>query len=106
MAGGTKPHINVPWFWSDQYDLSLQITGLAELGPNIFTRIPSEGALVLFHIADDGTIKGASGIGIGNTIGGDIRVAELLIARGAKPSTEILSDPTQPLKVLLWHQGI
>ena len=27
MLGGSKPYMAVPWFWSDQYDLSLQIAG-------------------------------------------------------------------------------
>ena len=101
MLGGSKTHTNVPWFWSDQYDLSLQIAGSAELGPNTITRIPSEGALVLFHMADDGAIKGVSGIGLGNSIGRDVKIAEMLIAKNAKPSVEILSDPAQPLKALL-----
>jgi 3-phenylpropionate/trans-cinnamate dioxygenase ferredoxin reductase component len=101
MLGLEKTHNNVPWFWSDQYDLSLQIAGQADLGPNTITRIPTEGALVLFHLADDGTIKGASGIGLGNSIGRDIKLAEMMIAKNIKPAPEILSDPTQPLKALL-----
>ncbi len=101
MLGGAKTHNNIPWFWSDQFDLSLQIAGSAELGPNTITRVPAEGALVLFHLADDGSIKGASGIGIGNAIGRDIKVAEMLVAKNAKPSPEILADPTQQLKTLL-----
>jgi 3-phenylpropionate/trans-cinnamate dioxygenase ferredoxin reductase component len=101
MLGGDKSHTNVPWFWSDQYDLSLQIAGSAELGPNTITRIPTEGALVLFHMADDGAIKGVSGIGLGNSIGRDVKIAEMLIAKNAKPSPEILADPAQPLKALL-----
>ena len=101
MLGQNKTHNNVPWFWSDQYDLSLQIAGQADQGLVTISRVPVEGALVLFHMADDGTIKGASGIGIGNAIGRDIKVAELLIAKNAKPSPEILGDPDQPLKALL-----
>ena len=101
MLGDNKAHRNVPWFWSDQFDLSLQIAGSADLGPNTVTRVPAEGALVLFHLADDGSIKGASGIGIGNAIGRDIKVAEMLVAKNAKPSPEILADPTQQLKALL-----
>jgi 3-phenylpropionate/trans-cinnamate dioxygenase ferredoxin reductase component len=101
MLGVEKTHNNVPWFWSDQYDLSLQIAGQADQGPTTITRIPSEGALVLFHMANDGTIKGVSGIGLGNSIGRDVKIAEMLIAKNAKPSPEILSDPTQPLRALL-----
>lgn len=29
LAGKEKPYAQVPWFWSDQYDLKLQITGLS-----------------------------------------------------------------------------
>ena len=29
LAGKEKPYNQVPWFWSDQYDLKLQITGLS-----------------------------------------------------------------------------
>lgn len=101
MLGLNKRHNSVPWFWSDQYDLSLQIAGQADLGPHTVQRIPAEGALVLFHLSDDGTIKGASGIGIGNAIGRDIKVAEMLIAKNAKPSPQILADAAQPLKSLL-----
>ncbi len=101
MLGGDNAHTNVPWFWSDQYDLSLQIAGSAELGPNTITRTPAEGALVLFHMAEDGTIKGVSGIGLGNSIGRDVKIAEMLIAKNAKPSAEILADAAQSLKALL-----
>ena len=30
MAGGAKPYAAMPWFWSDQYDLKLQIVGFPE----------------------------------------------------------------------------
>lgn len=29
LAGRTEPYTAVPWFWSDQYDLKLQVAGLA-----------------------------------------------------------------------------
>jgi len=30
MNGNPKPYISLPWFWSDQFDLKLQIAGLSE----------------------------------------------------------------------------
>jgi len=30
IAGRPEPYVEVPWFWSDQYDLKLQIAGLAD----------------------------------------------------------------------------
>ena len=101
MLGGSKAHVNVPWFWSDQYDLSLQITGMADMGPRTVVRAPAETALILFHLAEDGAIKGASGIGPGNSIARDIKLAEMMIAKQMKPDVGALSDPAVQLKSLL-----
>ncbi|AOB30841.1 pyridine nucleotide-disulfide oxidoreductase [Bordetella sp. H567] len=29
LVGRTEPHVSLPWFWSDQYDLKLQMAGLS-----------------------------------------------------------------------------
>jgi 3-phenylpropionate/trans-cinnamate dioxygenase ferredoxin reductase component len=101
MLGVTKVHNSIPWFWSDQYDLGLQIAGMADLGPVTVSRKSAEDSLVLFHLAEDGTLMGASGIGVGNAIGRDIKLAEMMMAKNLKPSPEALADPTQQLKSLL-----
>ena len=101
MLGGSKTHNAIPWFWSDQYDLGLQIAGMADLGPNTVTRKINDNTLVLFHLADDGTLMGASGIGPGTSIGRDIKMSEMMMAKNMKPSPEVLADPAQPLKALL-----
>ncbi len=101
MLGVTKVHNSIPWFWSDQYDLGLQISGMADLGPVTVSRKSAEDSLVLFHLAEDGTLMGASGIGVGNAIGRDIKLAEMMMAKNMKPSPQILADPAQPLKALL-----
>ncbi len=38
MAGKPTPYREVPWFWSDQYDLKLQIAGLARKGDELVLR--------------------------------------------------------------------
>jgi 3-phenylpropionate/trans-cinnamate dioxygenase ferredoxin reductase component len=101
MLGGTKEHTTVPWFWSDQYDLGLQIAGMADMGPVTVTRKPNPQTLILFHLTEDGTLMGASGIGPGNAISRDIKFAEMMIAKGTKPSQDILADPAQQLKSLI-----
>ena len=101
MLGGSKAHVSVPWFWSDQYELGLQIAGMADMGPRIVERRPAENALILFHLADDGTIMGVSGIGPGNSIARDVKLAEMMIAKGMKPAAEALADPNVQLKTLL-----
>jgi 3-phenylpropionate/trans-cinnamate dioxygenase ferredoxin reductase component len=101
MLGGSKAHVSVPWFWSDQYELGLQIAGMADMGPRTVTRMPSNDALILFHVAENGTLMGASGIGPGNSIARDVKLAEMMIAKGMKPAAEALADPNVQLKTLL-----
>ena len=101
MLGGDKQNVTVPWFWSDQYELGLQIAGMADMGPVPVARQASPETLVLFHLAEDGTLMGASGIGPGNAISRDIKMAEMMIARGVKPPKDVLADPAQPLKALI-----
>lgn len=101
MLGGDKQNVAVPWFWSDQYELGLQIAGMADMGPVTVARQANPETLVLFHLAEDGTIMGASGIGPGNAISRDIKMAEMMIAKGVKPPHDVLADPAQPLKALI-----
>lgn len=101
MLGGTKQNVAVPWFWSDQYELGLQIAGMADMGPITVARQVNPETLVLFHLAEDGSLMGASGIGPGNAISRDIKMAEMMMAKGIKPPRDVLADPAQPLKGLI-----
>ena len=38
ILGKREPYAEVPWFWSDQYDLKLQMTGLYRPGDSIVIR--------------------------------------------------------------------
>ena len=96
-----KAHSAVPWFWSDQYDLTLQIAGLPDEGTQTVRRDLAEDAFILFHLADDGRLVAASGIARGNAVAKDIRLAEMLIAKGAKPDPAALAQPEVKLKSLL-----
>lgn len=101
MLGGQRPYEAVPWFWTDQYELNLQIAGLPHRGVSIVQRVPKEGALILCHLDGDGRLVGASGIGPGNSIARDIRLLEMLIGKRAAPDPALLADPAFQLKSLL-----
>lgn len=101
MLGAGEAHAAVPWFWSDQYGLSLQIAGLSDEGKSTVRRDLDDGAFILFHLADDGRLVAASGIGPGNAVARDIRLAEMLIAKRAKPAPEALGSQDVKLKSLL-----
>jgi 3-phenylpropionate/trans-cinnamate dioxygenase ferredoxin reductase subunit len=101
MLGASIAYEAVPWFWSDQYDQSLQIAGLPDWGARSVFRPLKDGAFVEFHLDDSGRLVGASGIGPGNTVARDIRLAELLIAKRAAPDPAQLADPAVQLRTLL-----
>lgn len=101
MLGGSETHAAVPWFWSDQYDLTLQIAGLSDEGRGTVRRELGDGAFLLFHLGGDGRLVAASGIGRGNAVARDIRLAEMLIARSARPKPADLAAPEVKLKALL-----
>ncbi|WP_187331354.1 FAD-dependent oxidoreductase [Mesorhizobium sp. M4B.F.Ca.ET.190.01.1.1] len=101
MLGASEAHAAVPWFWSDQYGLTLQIAGLSDEGRSMVRRDLDDGAFILFHLAEDGRLVAASGIGPGNAVARDIRLAEMLIAKRAAPGSEALGSQTVKLKSLL-----
>ncbi|WP_313293242.1 oxidoreductase C-terminal domain-containing protein, partial [Rhizobium rhizoryzae] len=101
MLGKAEAFDAVPWFWSDQYDLTLQVAGLADGAVAIVARPMSDDAEILFHLAGDGRLLAASGLGCGGAVARDIRLAEMLIARRAHPDPAALADPATKLKSLL-----
>jgi 3-phenylpropionate/trans-cinnamate dioxygenase ferredoxin reductase subunit len=101
MLGTPEAISAVPWFWTDQYDLVLQIAGLPDAGTTVIRRDLGEGGCVLFHLDDSGRLVAASGIGRGNVAARDIRLAEMLIARHATPDASVLADSRFKLKALV-----
>lgn len=101
MLGGAKSHHAIPWFWSDQYDLTLQIAGMPHMGHRVVRRTLSPDSFVEFHLTSEGRLIGASGIGTGNAIGREVRLTEMLIAKNISPTEAQLADPTIQLKILL-----
>jgi 3-phenylpropionate/trans-cinnamate dioxygenase ferredoxin reductase subunit len=101
MLGTPTPLSAVPWFWSDQYDLTLLVAGLADGASGTVERRQDDGSVILFHLSDDGRLLAASGLGTGNAVARDIRLAEMLVAAGARPDPATLADPTLKLKSLL-----
>ena len=101
MLGAEETHASVPWFWSDQYGLTLQIAGLPDEGERTVRRDLGGGAFILFHLKDDGRLVAASGIGPDNAVARDIRLAEMLIGKMASPDPAALASSAVKLKSLL-----
>lgn len=101
MLGKAELFDAVPWFWSDQYDLTLQVAGLSDGTTSTVSRPVSADAEILFHLDPEGRLLAASGLGPGGTVARDIRLAEMLIGTRAHPDPSALADPSVKLKSLL-----
>lgn len=101
MVGNAGSYGNVPWFWSDQYDLSMQVAGLFDPALAVTERPAEEGQRIVFQCDAEGRLLAAAGIGPGNSIAKDIRIFEKLIERGAPLDPGLLADPSQNIKRLL-----
>lgn len=99
MMGAAEPFAALPWFWSDQYDLGLKVAGLPRPEHQAILR-PLPGGELAFYL-DAGRLVAAAGLGAGNGTARDIKLAEMLIAAGARPDPALLADPAVNLKALL-----
>jgi NADPH-dependent 2,4-dienoyl-CoA reductase/sulfur reductase-like enzyme len=88
ILGAAKPYAEVPWFWSDQFDLNLQIAGLPQAGDEIVRRgILGSGPVVFFHLRNG---KLAAAVGINSAR--DVRWAKEIIAMAGDTSAAELAD--------------
>ncbi|MEZ5931004.1 MAG: FAD-dependent oxidoreductase [Alphaproteobacteria bacterium] len=101
MLGEAGDYAKVPWFWSDQFDLSLQVAGLFDPRRETVRRDLDGDAFLLFQRDVDGRLEAAAGVGLGNTVAKHIRLAEKLIEREATIEPADLADPGVDLKRLL-----
>lgn len=94
MAGKPRPYREVPWFWSDQYDLKLQIAGLARDGDRIVVRgDPAARKFAVFHLRE-GAVAAVEAVNAPS----EYLVGRKLIADGARIAPERLADTSIPMK--------
>lgn len=101
MLGENLPYEEVPWFWSDQYDETLQIAGVWEEGQNRIAKDLGDKAKLFYYLAKDGRLVAACAFGSLGVIAKEIRYAEMMIARRIAPEGKALADPAVNLKSLL-----
>ena len=95
ILGAAKPYTPEPWFWSDQYDIKLQIAGLNMGYDHVATR-QAEGATSFWYYKGDRLLA----VDAMN----DPRafmVAKRLLAAGKSPSAARVADPATDLKAIL-----
>jgi 3-phenylpropionate/trans-cinnamate dioxygenase ferredoxin reductase subunit len=98
MCGDASAYDDIPWFWTDQHGVNLQVAGLpadavrtivrANAPPSVFTAI---------HLAEDGSV-------IGLTAANDprvVRAGQALIKARCPVDPDALADPDVPLQHLI-----
>ena len=97
IMGETTPYDPVPWFWSDQYELKLQIAGLLDGADTLVRRgDPEEGRFALFHLKD-GALIACEAVNCPP----EYMSAQRMIASGARPDPERLRDQSVAMKDFL-----
>ena len=95
MCGGDRAYASVPWFWSDQYDLKLQMVGFAADGDTEVLRGDNAAnSFAVFHLKD-GAVTAVDAVN---------SPKEFMICRrliGRQVDAQALADPDTDLKSLL-----
>lgn len=61
MCGDTAPYDDVPWFWTDQHGVNLQVAGLpADAARTVVRQGGAAGSFVAVHLAEDGSVVGVT----------------------------------------------
>ncbi|MDH3978628.1 MAG: FAD-dependent oxidoreductase [Gammaproteobacteria bacterium] len=96
LCGELKPYNQIPWFWSDQYDLKLQIVGLSGDHDQVVIRGSFEDrSFAAFYMKGDLLIA----VDAVNSAR-EFMLSKKLIAQGARIDPEILADTSIEFKAL------
>ena len=98
MCGDMAPYDDIPWFWTDQHGVNLQVAGLpadavqtivrANAPPSVFTAM---------HLAGDGSVIGVTAANNPR----EIRAGQALIRSRRPIDPAALADPAVPLQRLM-----
>jgi len=96
MMGASAAYEPKPWFWSDQYDVKLQIAGLNVGYTNVVERHGGDGAYSVWYYSDD-TLLAVDAMNDARTY----MIGKRLIEAGKSPAPNVIADPSTDLKALL-----
>ncbi|MEP9394683.1 FAD-dependent oxidoreductase [Gordonia sp. VNQ95] len=97
ILGQDPEEHEVPWFWSDQFDLKLKIAGLTTPDVRVITRAtPGKNAVSFFHIQPAGNVVAVEAV----NAPADFNGGKKLIRRGAHVDPDALADPSVKMRDL------
>ncbi|CUH51013.1 NAD(P)/FAD-dependent oxidoreductase [Shimia marina] len=96
ILGAEKSYIAKPWFWSDQYDVKLQIAGWNAGYDRVVTRSTSDSVKSFWYYTGETLVA----VDAANAPR-DYMVGKRLIESGKSPSSDLVQDLTVDIKDLL-----
>lgn len=97
ICGRPPPQPEVPWFWSDQYDLRLQMAGLAfDPAEAVLRGNADSGSFAVFHLAADHRVLAVEAV----NAPADFMAGRILVAKRIQVAPAVLGDAAHPLKDL------
>jgi 3-phenylpropionate/trans-cinnamate dioxygenase ferredoxin reductase subunit len=97
MLGADRPYQPMPWFWSDQYDVKLQIAGLNNGYDRVVTRPGEKGGAVSFWYYNKASLLAVDAANDPRAY----MIGKRLIEAGKSPAIDVIEDPQSDLKALL-----
>jgi 3-phenylpropionate/trans-cinnamate dioxygenase ferredoxin reductase subunit len=95
IMGAAKDYIAKPWFWSDQYDVKLQITGLNTGYDRVITRRTDDAVSFWYYAGSTLLAVDAANDPRGYMVG------KRLIEAGKSPDPDAIANPETDMKALL-----
>lgn len=96
MLGQPVAYHDIPWFWSDQYNLNIQLLGIPHKSDEFVTRGDPATDKFLEFFLYEGRIEAVAAINNPR----DLRMAKRLVQSGKEVDRTKLADPAAPLQSL------
>jgi 3-phenylpropionate/trans-cinnamate dioxygenase ferredoxin reductase subunit len=97
LLGGDKSYAAIPWFWSDQYELKLQMVGFStNADQEVLRGDPSSNQFARFYL-ENGVLVAADAVNSPK----EFMACRQLVAKQAKVDVDKLADSEVPIKELL-----
>ena len=97
ICGAESSYAELPWFWTDQFDINLQGLGLPEDWDEVVLRGNREAKSFSLFYLKDGRIEGVNAVNAPK----DIAISRRLMAQGKRVDPARLKDLSQNLRALL-----
>ncbi len=94
MSGDPVPYDDVPWFWTEQHGVNLQVAGLPAEAARTIVRVDQPTCFVAVHLAADDSVVAVTAANSPR----DVRPGTALIKSRRPIDPILLADPAVPLQ--------